>query len=176
MGKRDVFSVSFHEESARKRPKKPLSGESSSGKRNKLTIPMGCMQYMVERKHTTREWDYWLDFQRLLATWLQDLPRVLGITATPLARGAASSEPVCAHYLCKTSRKSLQDPFGIHTEAYTPPRSRLTAIRSVCWCIQAAEVSASRSAIMRDYPSQVTPSDEDPCGLFLAFGEHRLIA
>src|SRR5258708_30724229 len=30
-------------------------------------------------------------------------------------------------------------------DAYAPPRSRLTAIRSSCWRIQAAEVSASRS-------------------------------
>src|SRR5258708_36600017 len=80
---------------------------------------MRCTQYMVEGKHTTREWDYWLDFQRLPAAWLQDLPRVLGITATPLARGAASSEHVCAQYLCKTSWKSLQDPFGIHTRQHT---------------------------------------------------------
>ncbi len=56
MGKRDVFSVSFHEESARKRPKKPLSGESSSGsgesssgKRNKLTVPDARNQRLRRR-------------------------------------------------------------------------------------------------------------------------------
>jgi hypothetical protein len=39
VGKRDVFWGSFREESARKSPKKPPSGENLSKEKKKLTIP-----------------------------------------------------------------------------------------------------------------------------------------